>query len=110
VRILDVEYQLPNNAFVKQVPNKKYYRLIEHTDTMIKFATINKQKGVPYCETFGVDEMFIIAGPDKPNAQCCVVITGYIVNWYKSTMMKKVITSQITSENKVGNERYRAWM
>ena len=92
VREMDVEFQLPNNKFIKQVPNHKYDKLIEHSDTKFVIRIINKQTGVPYCETFCVEEELIGLGLDKPNAQCCVFINTYTINWLKSTIMKKVIT------------------
>ena len=75
---------------MKVSPTTKYFKLIERTDTKVHLKILSKCTGVPYCDTFAVEEDFLILSPG-PNAPCCVVRILLTVLFYKSTIFKSKI-------------------
>jgi hypothetical protein len=61
---------------------------------------------VPYCDSFGVLEDWFVASPEGPNVKSAVlrITTGAI--WYKSTMMKGMILSNVKKESEAN---WTAW-
>ena len=76
-------------------PTFKTMMLIEQTPDLIKIRVITRNKDVPYCDTFGIEEDWFIMS--KPKTKCCVVRMTVVTKWFKSTMMKSLITSSIDS-------------
>lgn len=76
-------------------PTFKTMMLIEQTPDLIKIRVITRNKDVPYCDTFGIEEDWFIMS--KPKTKCCVVRMTVVIKWFKSTMMKSLITSSIDS-------------
>jgi hypothetical protein len=89
VKKLKADFQIKNNAFVKQAPTAKTFNLCVNTDTLIKLRVSNKTSDVPYCDSFAVEEEWLIGS--LPNTKCCVVKVSMGIVWYKSTMMKSII-------------------
>ncbi|CDW85958.1 UNKNOWN [Stylonychia lemnae] len=87
-----VEFQIKDNPFVKVSPTTKYYKLLEKTDQKVCFKILSKCSGVPYCDTFAIEEEFLILAP-SPGAPICVVRIMMQVIYYKSTIFKSKITS-----------------
>lgn len=99
-----VEFQIKDNPFVKISPTTKYYKLIEKTDTKVQFKILSKCSGVPYCDTFAIEEEIIAISP-QPNSNYCVVRILMQVIFYKSTIFKsKITTSAIKGLKDVLNE------
>lgn len=89
VKKLKADIQIKNNAFVKQAPTTKIFNLLSHSDTQIKLRVYNKTTDVPYCDSFAVEEEWIIGS--LANGKSCVLRITMGLVWYKSTMMKSII-------------------
>ena len=57
------------------------------TDTKILLKSISKCKDVPYCDTFNVEEEYLVLAP-SPTANCCIMRSTLKINWLKSTFFK----------------------
>jgi len=51
------------NPFVKVSPTTKYFKLLEKTDTVVNFKILSKCTGVPYCDTFAIEEEYLAISP-----------------------------------------------
>jgi hypothetical protein len=60
------------NPFVKVAPTTKYFKLIEKTDTNYHLRILDKCTGVPYCDSFAIEEDWAIVSPSA-TANVCVV-------------------------------------
>ena len=67
-----VVVSLKGNPFVKVAPTTKYFKVIENTDTKVNLRVLNKVTNVPYCDSFAVEEDWLILSP-SPTANCCMV-------------------------------------
>lgn len=83
----------------------KYFKLIEQTETMIHFKILSKCSGVPYCDTFSVEDDWIAISP-APGANCCIVRVMMQLIFYKSTIFKsKILAASI----KAAREMWQEW-
>ena len=98
VRVMNVSFQVKGNPFVKEAPTIKNFKLIEHTPEKLVMRVLNKSHGVPYCDTFGVEEEWFIVSPPGANVKCSTIRITVGAIWYKSTMMKSMINGNITKE------------
>lgn len=108
VKRIKVDVQIKNNAFVKQAPTTKTFNLLSKTDTLIKMRILNKTTDVPYCDSFGVEEEWMIGS--LPNAKSCVLRITMGIVWYKSTMMKSIIQSNTVAESAKSWAEYKQWI
>lgn len=95
-----MDIQIKGNPFVQVAPSFKKLCIIDQNPNLLRFRVITKTKDVPYCDCFGVDEEFLCIMPAGCQSSSVLRITVGI-NWYKSTMMKSVITSNSIKESKV---------
>ena len=58
---------------------------------------LSRARDVPYSDCFGIDEEYIIAMPSSCQSSCVLRVTMGVI-WYKSTMMKSIITSNSVKE------------
>ena len=86
---MKADFQIKNNPLVSKAPTTKTFNVSERTDTLIKLRVLNKTTDVPYCDSFAVEEEWIIAS--LPGTKCCVLRVSMGLIWYKSTMMKSII-------------------
>jgi len=56
--------QVKGNAFVKEAPTNRKFYLIEKSDTKVHWITVNTTSDIPYCDTFHVEEEWMIVSPD----------------------------------------------
>jgi hypothetical protein len=89
---MSVEIQVKDNPFVKVSPTTKYFKLIERTETVIRFKILSKCSGVPYCDTFACEEDWVAISPNA-SANCCIVRIIMQTIFYKSTIFKSKIQS-----------------
>eukprot|EP00347_Sterkiella_histriomuscorum_P004839 403358890 len=89
---ISVEIQIKDNPFVKVSPTTKYFKLIEKSDCKLHFKILSKCSGVPYCDTFAIEEDFLALAP-QPGANVCVVRLLAQTIFYKSTIFKSKILS-----------------
>ena len=82
---------IKGNPFVKEAPTTKVFKVIENSQDKIVLRILNTTTDVPYCDSFGVEEEWLIAS--LPNTKCCVFRASFCLRWYKWTMMKAIITS-----------------
>jgi len=73
-------------------------KLLERTPETIRMKVLVRNTGVPYCETFGLEEDWYIAS--KPKTKCCILRLTFGIKWYKHTMMKSMIKSSSEAGNK----------
>ena len=97
--------QIKGNPFVKEAPTAKAFKLIENSENRVIIKVLNKTTDVPYCDSFGVEEEWLIAS--LPNTKCCVLRVSYCLRWYKWTVMKAIITSSTDSETEKSWSAYR---
>lgn len=106
---MNVEIQIKDNPFVKVSPTTKYFKLLEISDTKIHFKVLSKCSGVPYCDTFAIEEDWIALSPGL-GATCCIVRIYMQVIFYKSTLFKsKIQSSSIKGASDVWKE-WTEWM
>jgi len=89
---LSLTFNVKNNPFVKQSPSIKTYKLLEHTDMVIRIQVLNKVFQVPYCDYFYTLENILVVTPN-PNANACMYRHLNTVVMVKSTIMKGKIES-----------------
>ena len=102
--------QVKGNAFVKEAPTTRKFHLIEKSDTKVHWIVINSTSDIPYCDTFHIEEEWMVVSPDpssQAKIQSCAVRVSFGMVWHKSTMMKGVITRSSESESKAN---YQQWM
>jgi len=58
-----VEIVMRGNPFIKLSPTTKYLKLLEKTETKINFKILSKMTGVPFCDTFALEEDYLILCP-----------------------------------------------
>ena len=56
--------QLKGNLLVKMSPTTKNYLLINQTDNLIHFKVFNQTRDVPYCDSFNLEEEWLITSLD----------------------------------------------
>ena len=69
---------------------------------------MTRNKDVPYCDTFGIEADWFIMS--KPKTKSCVVRLTVSIKWFKSTMMKTLISSSIESGTKEFWDHYLKWV
>jgi hypothetical protein len=84
------ELQIKDNPFIKVSPTTKYVKLIEQTETKFHVRIISKCSGVPYCDTFSIEEDFLILSP-SPTAAASILRIQCQVIFHKSTIFKSKI-------------------
>ncbi len=97
--------QVKGNPFVKEAPTTKVFKVVENTDDKIVIRIVNKTTEVPYCDSFGVEEEWLIAS--LPGTKCCVFRMSFCLRWYKWTMMKAIITSTTDTETAKAMNAYK---
>jgi len=93
---------------VKEVPTTKSFKLIENTGNKITVKVLNTTTNVPYCDSFGVEEEWLIVS--LPGTKCCVLRASFCLRWYKWTVMKGMITSNTDSETQKVWAAYELWI
>ena len=71
-RTLSVEFQIKNNPFVKKAPTVREFKIIEKSEHKMHFRNVSKSHDVPYCDSFHVEEDWIVVG-GGPNS-CAIRI------------------------------------
>jgi hypothetical protein len=106
VRTMEVNFQVKGNPFVKEAPTVKNYKIVEYSPTKLHMRVLNRTHEVPYCDSFGVEEDWFVASPAGQNVKSSVIriTTGAV--WYKSTMMKSMILSNVKKESQAN---WDAW-
>ena len=107
-RAVTAEFQIKNSTFIKVAPTQKYMKLLERTPEIIRMKVLTKNTGVPYCETFGLEEDWYVVS--KPKTKCCIVRLTSGIKWYKSTMMKGMIKSSSEAGTKEFWDHYQKWL
>ena len=97
IRKTFVQIMIKDNPFVKSSPTSKVYYLFQKTDNVVNLRVLSRAKDVPYCDCFGIDEEYVIAMPSACKSSCVMRVTMSPI-WYKSTMMKSIITSNSIKE------------
>jgi len=95
--------QVKGNAFVKEAPTHRKFYLFEKSDTKVHFIAGAYTSDIPYCDTFHIEEEWMIVSPDpstQSKIQSCAVRISFAIIWHKSTMMKRIIQSSSESEVK----------
>ena len=59
---MDLTYVI-KSTFVKAAPTNRTFMMIEKSEERIIFRILNKSRDVPYCDTFGVEEEYVICSP-----------------------------------------------
>ena len=108
VKQIKMRVQIKGNPFVKQAPTTKAFKLIENTANKLTVKVLNKTTDVPYCDSFGVEEEWLIAS--LPGTKCCVLRVSFCLRWYKWTVMKAIITSSTDSETEKSWAAYELWI
>ena len=67
-----MEIQVKNNPFVKVSPTNKICRVIENTDTKFHLKSVGKAVGIPFSDTFSVEEDLLVLSVSG-NAGCSVM-------------------------------------
>ena len=96
-----VEVQVKGNPFVKIAPTTKHYFVIEKTEKRLHLVIRNRTTDVPYCDSFSVQEEWLIESPDpstQPVIKSSAFRQSFKINWYKSTMMKSTIAKNANAE------------
>lgn len=68
-----------------------------------------KTNGVPYCDTFQIDEEWTVLGLG-PQSKACVFRSTYAITMLKSTMMKSIICQNTQSESKKSWDAFTQWV
>ena len=103
-----VEIVMRGNPFVKLSPTTKYLKLLEKTETVVHFKILSKMTGVPFSDSFALEEDFLILGPG-PTASCCILRIMASVPFYKSTLLKSKITNGVISGTKDFWAEWNEW-
>lgn len=82
--------------------------MIEDSNDRVVIRNLNRTTDVPYCDSFGVEEEYLIAS--IPGTKCCVFRVTFCLRWYKWTMMKAIITSSTDSETPKAYAAMRDWI
>jgi len=105
---IKMRVQIKGNPFVKEAPTTKYIKLVESSDLKVVMRVLNKTTDVPYCDSFAVEEEYIIAG--IPNSKSCIFRVTFTLKWLKWTMMKAIITSNTESETPKAYDAMKTWI
>ena len=54
-------FKVVGKPFVSKAPTARHFKLIEFSPTKIVFRVLNKTFDIPYCDTFGLEEEWLIA-------------------------------------------------
>lgn len=73
------------------------FNLCQSSDTKVVLRSLNKTTDVPYCDSFAVEEEWWLMS--LPGTKCCAFRLTMGIIWYKSTMMKSIITSNTVAES-----------
>jgi hypothetical protein len=84
---------------VSVVPTFRTLRIIEKTDRKFIVRINTKNKDVPYCDTFDIDEEWYCQSTET-GFNSSVLRISYKQTFLKFTMMKSIISSNTTSEVK----------
>jgi hypothetical protein len=103
---MDVTFQVKGNMFCSAAPTKKHMRMMEQTPTKLLLKVTNKTSDVPYCDTFAVEEEWYVAST-SPTSKSAVLRIAMSVVWYKSTMMKSMILSNIKKDSAAVWEQWK---
>lgn len=106
---MSVEIQIKDNPFVKVSPTTKYFKLIEKTETTTRFKILSKCTGVPYCDTFAVEEDWLAISPNS-NSNCCIARIIMQTIFYKSTIFKSKIQSSSIKGTQDVWEEWVEWL
>ena len=101
VRKIKGRVQLKGNPLVKEAPTTKNYFLIEKSDTRLHIVVRVRTTDVPYCDCFCVQEEWQGESPSpssQPVIRSCVVRQSLKIHFYKSTMVKGMITKATNKE------------
>lgn len=101
--------QVKGNPFVKQAPTTKMSYLMHQDDFKIRIVSVIKTNGVPYCDTFQIDEEWTVLGLG-PQSKACVFRSTYAITMLKSTMMKSIICQNTQSESKKSWDAFTQWV
>ena len=93
---MKMRVQIKGNPFVKEAPTTKTLKILENSEDKIVIRNLNRTTDVPYCDSFGVEEEYLITS--LPGTKCCVFRVTFCLRWYKWTMMKAIITSNTEAE------------
>lgn len=99
--------QIKGNPFVKEAPTTKALKLLHKTEDRILLRVLNRTTDVPYCDSFGVEEEYLIVS--LPETKCCVFRVTFCIKWYKWTMMKAIIASNTESETPKAYNAMKEW-
>jgi hypothetical protein len=58
-------FKVVGKPFVSKAPTARHFKLIEFSPTKIVFRVLNKTFDIPYCDTFGLEEEWLIAMPHE---------------------------------------------
>jgi hypothetical protein len=58
-----IEFNIKDIPFITVSPTNKYFKLMEKSDTRIRVKVQSKCQGVPYCDTFSIEEEYLILSP-----------------------------------------------
>jgi hypothetical protein len=90
-------------------PTNKICRVIENTDVKFHLKSVGKAVGIPFSDTFSVEEDLIVLSVSG-NAGCSVMRVLQHVIWHKSTIMKGKIYSSSVSAGKGFWTEYGEWI
>ena len=105
LRSLDHDLKV-DSTFIQVAPTLRTLYLVENSPTLIKFVGLNQTRDIPYCETFDVEECWVIESP-REGAKACVVKQGIRIIWKKRTMMKSLIRSNQEGESRKAMNKYQ---
>ena len=99
---------IKGNPFVKEAPTIKVFKIMEKSTDKIVLRILNTTTDVPYCDSFGVEEEWLIAS--LPGTRCCIFRASFCLKWYKWTMMKAIITSNTDTHTELSMKAYGQWI
>jgi hypothetical protein len=89
-RLLEVEFQLPENSVAKKCPTTRSFKVLEFNDSKLVMKVVSKCNDVPYADDYNIEEEWYVACLPSSTNSCCLRISSK-VNFEKFTMMKSII-------------------
>lgn len=96
---VSLEVQIKGNPFVSVAPTTRYMKIIDKTENRLLMRITTKNKDIPYCDCFEVEEEYLVASAQSSINSCVLQVT-MTVNFLSWTMMKSIISSSTLSESK----------